>query len=128
MDCHSIVPVLRIFDEAKAREFYIDWLGFKIDFEQRFEEGSPIYMGISLGDCHIHLSEHHGDGTPGTVIQIYCTGLREFHRTLTKQVYKYYRPSVEDYQWIQGYICMQVIDPFKNVITFLENEKEDLRG
>lgn len=53
MDCHSTVPVLRIFDEAKAREFYIDWLGFKIDFEHRFEEISPIYMGIYIGDCHI---------------------------------------------------------------------------
>ena len=50
MDCHSTVPVLRIFDEAKARGFYIDWLGFKIDFEHRFEEISPIYMGIYTGD------------------------------------------------------------------------------
>ena len=23
------IPVLRIFDETKAREFYLDWLGFK---------------------------------------------------------------------------------------------------
>ncbi|MBL8592018.1 MAG: hypothetical protein JNK01_04985 [Devosia sp.] len=25
------VPILRSFDEAKAREFYIDWLGFTVD-------------------------------------------------------------------------------------------------
>lgn len=24
-------PILRIFDEAKAKEFYIDFLGFKVD-------------------------------------------------------------------------------------------------
>jgi hypothetical protein len=24
-------PILRIFDEAKAREFYVDFLGFDID-------------------------------------------------------------------------------------------------
>ena len=26
------VPILRSFDEAKAREFYIDWLGFTVDW------------------------------------------------------------------------------------------------
>ena len=29
-------PILRIFDEAKAREFYVDFLGFKVDWEHRF--------------------------------------------------------------------------------------------
>lgn len=24
-------PILRIFDETKAREFYIDFLGFKVE-------------------------------------------------------------------------------------------------
>jgi hypothetical protein len=24
-------PILRIFDEAKAREFYVDFLGFGVD-------------------------------------------------------------------------------------------------
>ena len=42
------IPILRILDEAKAREFYIDWLGFQIDFEHRFAPGMPLYMGISL--------------------------------------------------------------------------------
>lgn len=27
------IPILRIFDVDKAKEFYIQWLGFKIDFE-----------------------------------------------------------------------------------------------
>lgn len=41
------VPIFRIFDEAKAREFYIDYLGFTIDFEHRFEDDSPLYMGVA---------------------------------------------------------------------------------
>jgi hypothetical protein len=40
-------PILRIFDEAKAKEFYIDFLGFKVDWEHRFEAGLPLYMQIS---------------------------------------------------------------------------------
>jgi hypothetical protein len=29
------IPILRIFDEAKAKEFYVDFLGFKIDWGNR---------------------------------------------------------------------------------------------
>jgi len=32
------IPLLRIFDVAKAKEFYVGFLGFAIDWEHRFEE------------------------------------------------------------------------------------------
>lgn len=31
MAFHAPTPILRMFDEAKAREFYIDFLGFHVD-------------------------------------------------------------------------------------------------
>jgi hypothetical protein len=40
-------PILRSFDEAKAREFYLDFLGFQVVFEHRFEPGMPLYMGVA---------------------------------------------------------------------------------
>jgi catechol 2,3-dioxygenase-like lactoylglutathione lyase family enzyme len=63
-------PILRIFDEAKAKEFYVDFLGFKVDWEHRFEEGLPLYMQVSRDGCVLHPSEHHGDGTPGVAVRI----------------------------------------------------------
>jgi catechol 2,3-dioxygenase-like lactoylglutathione lyase family enzyme len=36
------IPILRIFDEAKAREFYCEFLGFAVDWEHRFEDGLPL--------------------------------------------------------------------------------------
>lgn len=60
---NGTTPVLRIFDEAKAREFYIDFLGFTQIFEHRFGDNFPIYIGISHSGCVLHLSEHHGDAT-----------------------------------------------------------------
>ena len=51
-------PVLRMFDIHKARELYLDFLGFKLDFEHRFEPDLPLDMGISLGSAVLHLSEH----------------------------------------------------------------------
>lgn len=49
-------PILRSFDEAKARAFYLDFLGFKVVFEHRFGPGLPLYMGVARGDCALHLS------------------------------------------------------------------------
>jgi hypothetical protein len=42
-----ITPILRSFDEAKAREFYLDWLGFTVDWEHRFEPELPLYQQVS---------------------------------------------------------------------------------
>ena len=58
------VPILRIFSVEKAKEFYVDYLGFTIDWEHRFSDGDPLYMQVSLGTLVIHLSEHHGDACP----------------------------------------------------------------
>ena len=60
MEFEKVTPVLRIFDESKTREFYVDFLDFKIDWEHRLEEGLPLYMQVSKGQCLIHLTEHHG--------------------------------------------------------------------
>ncbi len=60
----SAIPILRMFDERKAREFYIDFLGFSIEFEHRFEADLPLYLGISRNGLNLHLSEHHGDACP----------------------------------------------------------------
>jgi hypothetical protein len=59
-----------VFDEAKAREFYVDFLGFTIDWEHRFGHNFPLYVQISRDDCTLHLSEHHGDCSPGAAIRI----------------------------------------------------------
>ena len=76
------VPVLRIFDVAKAKAFYVDLLGFQIDWEHRFEPSYPLYMQVSRDDVRLHLSEHNGDGTPGQVVFVDIAGLDAFHAEL----------------------------------------------
>ncbi len=110
------IPMLRIFDEDKARAFYIDWLGFTIEFEHRFEPEMPIYLGIRKDNLQIHLSEHHGDGTPGTKVYIVCAEIKKYHAELVAKQYKYYRPSVE--KTFYNTLCMEVQDPFSNKLLF----------
>ena len=113
------IPILRIFDEAKAREFYVDFLGFQIDWENRFEVNFPLYMQVSRGGCILHLSEHYGDACPGSTAFVRVTGLEDFHAELIAKQYKYLRPGIELAPWKAK--CMEVIDPFGNRLRFNED-------
>lgn len=116
MNFGNTTPILRSFDEAKAKEFYVDFLGFKIDWEHRFEEGLPLYIQISKDGCVIHLSEHHGDCAPGAAMRIETTELEEYQQQLLAKQYKYARPGITDTSW--GSRDMTVSDPFGNRLIF----------
>lgn len=122
MKALNIIPILRIFDYDKAIEFYINWLGFKVDWEHRFDDNAPLYFQVSLESIVLHLSEHHGDGTPGTQVRINCTDLKEYHQTITGKNYKYGRPGLE--KTFYGTWSVTVHDPFGNQLIFDEEIKK----
>jgi hypothetical protein len=117
---HAITPILRIFDVAKADEFYLDYLGFTTDWEHRFDSNAPLYRQISKATLVLHLSEHHGDGSPGVKVRIATTRLAEYHADLAAKEYRYMRPGLEDTG--RGSKEMAVIDPFGNHLVFYEDE------
>lgn len=112
------IPVLRMFDVAKTREFYIDYLGFSVDFEHRFHENAPLFMGISRAGVSLFLSEHHGDGTPGTHVVVQMSGLDDLHAELHAKNYRYMNPGIETREWGTREMC--VVDPSNNRIYFSE--------
>lgn len=116
MSFGKTTPILRIFDEAKAREFYIGFLGFEIDWQHRFEDGLPLYMQVSKGACILHLSEHHGDCSPGAAVRIETDEIESFHKELLAANYGYARPGLEKTPW--GSKDMSIADPFGNRLTF----------
>jgi hypothetical protein len=116
------IPILRIFSVEKAQEFYVGYLGFKVDWEHRFEPSFPLYMQVSRGDLLLHLSEHHGDCTPGAKVFVEMTGVRELHAELTAKNYGYLRPGVEKEPW--GATTVTVTDPFMNRIVFSEPDQK----
>jgi catechol 2,3-dioxygenase-like lactoylglutathione lyase family enzyme len=115
---HIAIPTLRIFDVPKAREFYLDFLGFTWDWEHRFTPDAPLFAQISRGPVLLFLSEHFGDGTPGTHVLVRMTGLDALHAELTAPNYRHARPGIEDRPW--GWRDVSVNDPFGNRITFSE--------
>ena len=123
MKVEKVIPILRIFDYAKALEFYRDWLGFTIEWEHEFEDNFPKYIEATRDGITLHLSEHHGDGTPGTHVFIWCTGVKEYHEELINKKYKYNKPGLE--KTFYGSLAFTVNDPFNNRISFNEKIKED---
>jgi catechol 2,3-dioxygenase-like lactoylglutathione lyase family enzyme len=112
------IPILRIFDVAKAREFYIGYLGFSVEFEHRFHENAPLFMGISRDGLQLFLSEHHGDGSPGLHVIVDVEGIEELHRELLAKNYRYMNPGIETREW--GTREVSVIDPAGNRLIFSE--------
>jgi len=113
-----VIPILRSFDEAKAKEFYVGFLGFTLDWKHRFDKNAPLYMQVSRGSLILHLSEHHGDASPGASLMVRMTGVADLHREVTARKYKYGRPGLEKTPWKTR--SLTVHDPFGNRIRFEE--------
>jgi catechol 2,3-dioxygenase-like lactoylglutathione lyase family enzyme len=109
---------LRIFNIDNADEFYQGFLGFTVDWDHRFNPGAPLYRQTSRGNLVLHLSEHHGDGSPRVHIRVMMDGVEALQRELSAKGYPYMRPGVETMPW--GMIETGVIDPFGNFIRFCE--------
>jgi uncharacterized glyoxalase superfamily protein PhnB len=113
------IPIIRIFDEAKAREFYLGFLGMSLDWEHRFEPGFPLYMQVSRDNLLFHLSEHSGDGTPGAKIFINTNELDQLHKEITAKGYKFNKPEITTAPW--GAKVFELTDPFSNRLLFNED-------
>ena len=76
-------------------------------------------MQVSRDGLRLHLTEHHGDTTPGTRIFIDMHGIETLHAELSAKNYPYARPGVETVDWGRE---LTVTDPFGNRLTFCEQQ------
>ena len=116
------IPILRIFSQEKAKEFYLDFLGFRLEWEHRFGDNFPLYAQIKRSELIIHLSEHHGDGTPGATIFVPVENIDALCFELQAKQYRYAKPAVTPVPWGR---MMEILDPFGNRLRFSEASKSD---
>lgn len=122
IEIQPAIPVLRIFDEQLAREFYLGYAGFEMDWEHRFEPGAPLYCQVSRGALKLHLSEHVGDASPGGRVFIPIEGIEAFHTELKSKEWRLLRPGIEKRDWGRE---VELIDPFSNRLTFTEQRSDN---
>lgn len=105
------VPILHIDRYEEATAYYIDWLGFKIDWELRLEPTFPVYMQVSRDGLVFHLSQHKGDNPGGVMCHVEVEDLE----TLVAE-WRVRRPDftleVEIAPWNAKHLTLR--DPFGN--------------
>lgn len=116
----SSIPVIRMLDEAKARAFYLDYLGFEIDWEHRFRptDDSPLYIQVHLGDAVIHLNGHASEDNPVAEVRIPVTGIEAYCAHLVAKDTPFEKPNVGDPRYEGKPSDMNLSDPFGNLIVF----------
>ena len=112
----AIVPILRSFDETATRDFYLRFLGFEVTFEHRFDPAAPLYIGVRLGTCELHLSEHYGDATPGAGLRIEMEDVEAYRTAITGRGHPNCRPGIQNQEW--GWREVTVKDPNGNRLVF----------
>lgn len=112
------IPILRIFDVAKAREFYFDFLGMGWDWGHRFSLDAPGFVQVSRGALLLFLSEHFGNGTPWAKLMLRITGVDALHAELTAKTDRHARPDIAEQPW--GWRDMEMADPFGNRLVLME--------
>lgn len=110
----KVVPVLQIDDCDEAKEFYINKLGFELDFEWRHEPGFPVFMGIKYGDLYLHLSEH-GKGHTGSEVYIFVDDIEVWHKRCKEREIEIKNGPVKQ-AW--GNTDMLLVDPHRNSLRF----------
>jgi ribosomal-protein-alanine N-acetyltransferase len=113
-----VLPILRFFDLAATRRFYLDYLGCGLEWQEG-EGDRPIDLEVSRGALRLHQSCFHGDGTPGTAVLIETIGVDELHEELGARGYPFLNPGIGEGPGGIGRE-MTLIDPASNLLRFFQ--------
>lgn len=64
----SVIPQLRITDAKRSLAFYVEGLGFAVDWQHQFEPGFPLFIQLTRNGQTIFLTEHEGDCQTGGAV------------------------------------------------------------
>ncbi|MEX1166805.1 MAG: VOC family protein [Hydrogenophaga sp.] len=64
----TVIPQLRITQVARSLVFYVEQLGFAIDWQHQFEPGFPLFFQLTREGQTLFLTEHAGDCEVGGAV------------------------------------------------------------
>ncbi|MDE2593907.1 MAG: VOC family protein [Burkholderiales bacterium] len=64
----TVIPQLRMTDAKRSLKFYVDKLGFEVDWVHQFEPGFPLFAQITRQGQTLFLTEHTGDCQVGGAV------------------------------------------------------------
>lgn len=111
----TVIPQLRMLSAAISLPFYVDGLGFEIDWQHQFEPGFPLFCQITREGQTLFLTEHAGDCQPGGAVYLCVPDVDACHRAFLANGIAIVQPP-EDTPWDTRE--MIVVDPDGNRLRF----------
>ena len=111
-----VIPALRMTDSRRSRAFYIDQLGFRVEWEHRFEPTLPLFMEISRDGMSLYLTEHRGDCQVGGLVHFVIADVDAWHREFQGRGLRATEAPNNDL----GFRNMTYTDPDGNQLRFME--------
>lgn len=75
----TVIPQLRITHVATSLAFYVNGLGFKVDWRHQFEPGFPLFLQITRHGQTLFLTQHSGDCEVGAAVYFVVPDAQAFH-------------------------------------------------
>ena len=122
----SSIPVVPMALEDETKEFYLEFLGYEIDWEHRFNssQNSELYMLIHLGDSVLHLNGHADPDSAPIETRIPVEHLQEYAQFLCQKKSRFGMPQPVDPRYEGKNTDMNIRDPFGNLLTFWLRESK----
>ena len=117
MGARSATPILYAVDATASAEWY-GKLGFEIDFIHRFDDHSPLFVGIKSETAGLMLSEHRGDARPHGLVYVTVDDLDEAASAVGV--------PVELQEW--GIREAHAVDPSGNRVRVAQHQEEQASG
>lgn len=80
-----VFPQLRMTNWKHTRAFYVDGLGFKVDWEHQFEPGLPVFASLTRDGLSLFLTEHTGDCQPGGAAYLVVDDVDALFREISRR-------------------------------------------
>jgi catechol 2,3-dioxygenase-like lactoylglutathione lyase family enzyme len=106
-----VMPTLRITDYERSKAFYVEGLGFQIDWEHRFEPHFPVFMQVSRDEMAFFLTQHKGDCPAGGLLHLYVPDVDAWHAEFVGRGIAIHEPPNQS---LPGLRDMTIIDPDGN--------------
>jgi catechol 2,3-dioxygenase-like lactoylglutathione lyase family enzyme len=106
-----VMPTLRMTSYERSKEFYVGRLGFRVDWEHRFEPGFPVFMQVSRDGLAFFLTEHTGDCPVGGLVHLYVPDVDVWFNEFRDNGVAVQEPPDE---YLQGLRSMTIQDPDGN--------------
>lgn len=114
----TVIPQLRITNAEHSLAFYVDGLGFKIDWKHQFEPGFPLFFQITRAGQTIFLTEHTGDCEVGGAVYFTVPDARACYAEFQQRGIAATK-GPENTQW--GTCEFMLTDPDGNKLRFANN-------